>query len=45
MPLPVNRDLIWIVVCSRPPPYDCVITPRFPEVAPILVEERERFED
>jgi hypothetical protein len=34
----------WIVVCSRPPAYDCVITPRFPEVVSILIEERESFE-
>ncbi|KAI0295617.1 cytochrome P450 [Multifurca ochricompacta] len=29
----------------RPAPYDCKITPRFPEVVSILSEERERFMD
>jgi hypothetical protein len=32
------------LACSRPVPYDCMITPRFPEVLSILAEERERFE-
>ena len=36
---------LWIVVCSRPPPHDCIITPRFPEAQSILAEELERFED
>jgi cytochrome P450 len=30
---------------SRPLAFDCVITPRFADVEPILVEERESFED
>ncbi|KAH9994231.1 cytochrome P450 [Russula vinacea] len=30
---------------SRPSPYDCIITSRFPEVQSILVEEHEGFED
>ena len=34
-----------ILVCSRPPPFDCAIAHRFPEVQPILADERERFED
>jgi len=29
----------------QPVPYDCVITPRFPEAASILAEERARFEN
>ncbi|KAI0294689.1 cytochrome P450 [Multifurca ochricompacta] len=32
-------------VFIRPAPYDCRITPRFPEVVSILSEERERFVD
>jgi hypothetical protein len=35
----------WIVVCSRPPPHDCIITARFPEVLTILDEEHKSFED
>ena len=35
----------WVVVCSQPPPHDCMITPRFPEVVTILAEERGSFED
>jgi len=34
-----------ILACSRSAPYDCVITPRFPEAASILTEERVRFEN
>jgi hypothetical protein len=34
-----------LLICSHPPPYDCIITPRFPEVLSILAEERESFED
>ena len=34
----------WIFMCSRPPPHDCIFTPRFPEVVTILAEERESFE-
>ena len=34
-----------ILVCSRPSPYECRITSRFPEVQSILVEEHEGFED
>lgn len=30
---------------SRPPPHDCIINPRFPEVLSILAGERENFED
>ena len=30
---------------SRPPPHDCIITPRFPEVQSILAEELEGFEN
>jgi hypothetical protein len=32
-------------LCSRPQPFDCIITPRFPGVQSILVEARESFED
>lgn len=35
--------LVYIFAYSRPAPYECVITPRFPEVESILAEERERF--
>ena len=50
MSTPVNGSA-WklnygqFLVCSRPPPYDCIITPRFPEVLSILAGERESFED
>jgi hypothetical protein len=33
------------LACSRPVPYNCVITPRFPEAVSILTEERDRFEN
>ena len=33
------------LVCSRPVPYECVVTPRFPEALTILVEERGRCEN
>ena len=36
-------SLADVLACSHPVPYDCIITPRFPEVEFILAEERERF--
>jgi hypothetical protein len=41
----MDSRLGQFLVCSRPPPYDCIITPRFPEVLSILAGERESFED
>ena len=38
-------DLNGFFIYSRPLPYNCIVTPRFPEVQSILVEERESFED
>jgi len=39
----------WVVaeflVCSHPAPYDCIISPRFPEVLSILADEEGNFED
>ena len=32
-----------ILAYSRPAPYECVITPRYPEVEVILAQERENF--
>ena len=44
--LPVDQfGRSMIFVSSRPPPFDCLFSPRFPEVKSILGEERERFED
>ena len=37
------HHLFDMLACSRPVPYDCVVTHRFPEVESILEEERERF--
>ena len=36
-------SLVDVLACSRPVPYECVITPRLPEVESILAEERERL--
>ncbi len=46
VPLPVVQfwDIAEFFVCSHPAPYDCIISPRFPEVLPILAEESGRFE-
>ncbi|KAI0248231.1 cytochrome P450 [Lactifluus subvellereus] len=44
--VPLDMDtFVDVGVAVRPAPYDCVVTPRFPEVASILAEERERFEN
>jgi hypothetical protein len=32
-----------MLTTSNPTPYDCKITPRFPEVVSLLAEERERW--
>ena len=43
---PVDRfGTSLILLYSRSPPFDCIISPRFPEAQSILVEERESFED
>lgn len=40
-------ESVWkserIAAFSRPPPHDCIVTPRFPEVVSILAEECESF--
>ena len=38
-------SLTDILTYSRPAPYACVTSPRFPEAASILTEERMRFEN
>jgi hypothetical protein len=34
-----------VVECNRPVPFDCVVTPCFPEVVSILAEESGRLEN
>jgi len=44
--VPLTTDMVEVNgLVVRPVPYDCVVTPRFPGVASILAEERERFEN
>ena len=45
--LPVAQfwDIAEFIGCSRPAPYDCIISPRFPEVLSILADESGSFED
>ncbi|KAI0248229.1 cytochrome P450 [Lactifluus subvellereus] len=44
--VPLDTDtLVDVGLVIRPAPYDCVVTPRFPEAASILAEEREHFEN
>jgi cytochrome P450 len=39
-------DVAEFLVCSHPGPYECIITPRFPEVLSILLaDEKGNFED
>ncbi len=42
-------DQIWDVTeflgCSHPAPYDCIISPRFPEAVSVLAEESGTFEN
>jgi cytochrome P450 len=38
-------DVAEFLVCSHPALYDCMITPRFPEVVSILADEKGNFED
>jgi cytochrome P450 len=42
---PDTSAFVEMGVINRPPPFDCMISPRFPEVQSILAEERESFED
>ena len=43
-----NRSVLgpesWVVLRSHPLPHDCIITPRFPDVASILAEERNQLQ-
>jgi cytochrome P450 len=42
---PDINTFVDLGIVSRPPPHDCIITPRFPQAQSILAEEREKFED
>jgi hypothetical protein len=45
LPLDQFWDVAERFVYSHPAPYDCIISPRFPEVVSILTEEQEIFEN